>query len=421
MTKAKTRKAKTEAESKDAFQAPSLIDQVANWLMAQALEDTDFESLFAGCCERLLAAGVPLWRGHISFSILHPLYSGMGITWLRGGGITTASYEHQDSTDSDRFQASPFNHMLSTKIPYLRRRLSGEGALLDFPVLEEFRARGATDYLGFAISFGSDKLDGMVGSWVTDRPEGFSDFDVRALLRLQQRLGVACKMRIRDKIAQSVVTTYLGADAGLRVLGGQIQRGQGETIRAVIWYSDLRESTRLAEALGRDDFIHLLNDYFECAAGAVLAQGGEILNFIGDAVLAIFPIRRGQATARQACKRALVASREARKRLAATNAERQARGAEALSFGLGLHLGEVLFGNIGVPERVSFSVIGPTVNEVARLEGLTKELGHPVLATESFARYLSERWRRLGSYELRGVGQAMAVYAPPAEVEDSKT
>jgi len=388
------------------------IDDVANWLIAQALDETDFKTMFAGCCERMAAAGVPLWRGHIAFTVLHPLYSGMGITWLRGRGAKMEGYQHIDGDDVEKFRSSTLYHMIEHRLPVMRRRLTGKNAELDFPYMVELRDKGATDYLGFLIRFGGGARDGMVGSWTTDRPGGFSARDIKALMRLQQRLGVACKMRVKDEVAKNVVTAYMGRDAGLRILNGQIRRGQGETIRAVIWYSDLRQSTRLAERLPRDDYIDVLNAYFECAGGAVEAHGGDILNFIGDAVLAIFPIAKGQATARQACRQALAASHDAREMLSAVNAERRERGAKPLDFGLGLHVGEVLFGNIGIPDRVSFSVIGPTVNEVARLEALTKRLKQPVLATQSFAKNVNIDWTHLGRHRLRGVGEPIEVYAP---------
>lgn len=402
-------------ETDGAGSPSSLIDEVADWLMAKALGEIDFESMYAGCCDRMVAAGIALSRGHIAFTVLHPLYSSMGMTWRRDGSLELESYEHAEDRYNERFLRSPLYHMVKHRVPFLRRRLTGDDALLDFPVMSELRDQGATDYLGFLVSFDDESFDGMVGSWTTDRPSGFSDHDIRALLRLQRTLAVACKIRIRDQIASNVVTAYLGADAGLRVLSGQIRRGDGETIRAVIWYSDLRDSTRLAETLSRDDNIALLNAYFECAGGAVLAQGGEVLSFIGDAVLAIFPIGEGPEAAAQACRTALAASQDAQRRLAEVNATRESDGLEPLSFGLGLHLGEVVFGNIGLPERVSFSVIGPTVNEVARLEALTKTLGHAVLATESFARHLPEDWVGLGRHQLRGVGAPIEIFAPPGE------
>ena len=394
-------------------QNQALIGRTADWLMDQALGNADFETMFAGCCERLLAAGVPLWRGHITFQVLHPLYSGMGLTWQRGGAVELLNYPHSGNAQvTEAFKASPLYHMIRTGIPYLRRRLVGSETIVDFPFLAELRDRGATDYFGFLIYFGEDHLDGIVGSWATDRSSGFSDLDIQSLLRVQKRLGVACKMLMKHQIARNVVTTYLGRNAGLRVLRGQIHRGEGERTRAVIWYCDLRGSSALADALGPEEFISCLNDYFECTGGAVMAEGGEILNFIGDAVLAIFPIEKGKRGVRNACKRALKASSDSQNRMARLNKKRGEEGAAPLSFGLALHLGTVVFGNIGLPERLSFSVIGATVNEVARLEALTKELGRPVLASETFAQHTTIDWEKLGKHKLRGIGEPIEVMAP---------
>lgn len=391
----------------------ALIDLVANWLMDQALGETPLEELFEGCCERLLGAGVPIWRAHVVFRLLHPLYGAMGLTWRRGQGVQSEGYARNEAdTPPEPFASSPLWHMIKTKVTFLRRRLTGHEAMLDFPVLAEFRDSGATDYLAYLVYFGGGPGDGIAGSWTSDRPSGFSEQDVRALLRIQQRLGVACKMRIKDQIALNVVTAYLGEDAGRRVLKGQIQRGDGETISAAVWYSDLRGSTRMADMLPRDEYIRILNLYFECTGGAVLEQGGEILGFIGDAVLAIFPIGKQKGAEKRACRRALAACREAQSRLAVANRERQRIGAGPLSFGLALHVGDVLFGNIGVPSRISFSVIGPTVNEVARLEALTKELERQVLASGAFARHTAIAWENLGQYELRGVGKPIEVLSP---------
>lgn len=393
-----------------------LIGQVADWLMGQALGETDYEPLIGGCCERLLAAGIPLWRAHLTFRILHPLYESMGVTWLRGEGVTIHRYPHRfDGEDfPEQFRVNPFYHMIKARTPQLRRRLTGPEALLDFPVLAEFRAQGASDYLAFLLSFGPEELDGVVGSWVTDRRGGFSDEQVRALLPAQRGLAVACKMRMKEEIAQNVVATYLGPDAGLRVLKGQIRRGDGESLRAVIWYSDLRGSTAIADRLPRDAYIQALNDYFECTGGPVLRHGGQILNFIGDAVLAIFPVGRG-VTAKRACARALKACSEARENAARVNRGRQERGEDPLSFGLALHLGDVLFGNIGVPERLTFSVIGPTVNEVARLEALTKTLKRTVVASESFAKHADAAWEDLGRRRVQGVGAGLEVFGLKAD------
>lgn len=397
-----------------------LIGQTADWLMDEALHPDrnpdpvqDLADLFNGCCHRLAAAGVPLWRAHITFRILHPLYGGMGLTWRRGTGTEVFKYPHHDrDTPSQEFRTSPFYHMISTEVPYLRRRLIGSDAVFDFTVLEDLRDQGATDYLGFLLYFGEEQIEGLVGSWTTDRPSGFSDQDFEALVRVQKRLGVAFKMRLVQQIAQNVVSTYLGENAGLRVLHGQIRRGDGERIRAVIWYADLRGSSALAAAMPPDDYIACLNAYFEAVGSPVIDAGGEILGFIGDAILAIFPTKGSKKSACAVCQRALKAGFAAEKRLSALNDQRASNGDAPLAFGLALHFGHVVFGNIGLPQRLAFSVIGPTVNEVARLEALSKKLDQAIVASESFAQHTTAHWERLGRYELRGIGTPIEVMAP---------
>lgn len=390
-----------------------LIDTVADWLMTQALGETEIEDLLEGCCERLRSVGVPVWRAQLSFRILHPLYGGFSLTWWRGRGVDTEGFERAGDA-TPMFAQSPHYHQIQTGIHHLRRHLVGDEALLDFPILEDLRAEGGTDYFAYVVEFGEGRQDGIVGSWTTDRGSGFSEADIAALLRIQRRLAVACKMRIRTQVARNVMTTYLGPDAGLRVLDGQIARGDGDSIHAVIWYSDLRDFTRMTDSMPSEAYLAVLNNYFECTAGSVLDHGGDVLNFIGDAVLAIFPIRKGGLTRKRACQKALAAARDAQQRLSVVNQTRRADGQEPLAFGLGLHLGDVAFGNIGVPERLSFSVIGPTVNEVARLESLTKTLGRPVLVTGEIARSVPIEWDSLGQHKLRGIGHALEIFAPPS-------
>jgi adenylate cyclase len=403
----------------------TLIDDIASWLMASTLGSTPFEEIFSGCCERLFATGLPLARAHIAYRILHPLYGAMSHTWTRGVGLQVEGHSHIEDNQSapEDWLRSPFFHIIEHRLPFLRRRLTGPDALIDFPVLEDLREGGASDYFAYSILFGEPEpdghgswtTDGLVGSWTSDRPGGFRDADLVTLRRIQQRLGVACKMRIKGEIAENVVTTYLGRDAGLRVLNGQIRRGDGETVRAAYWYSDLRGSTQLAETLEPVEFINILNSYFETTAGAVIDQGGEILSFIGDAVLAVFPIVDGKVTAADACRRCRAAQVDSGARLAALNRDLEARGRDPLRFGIGLHVGDAVFGNIGIPERLAFTVIGTPVNEVARLEGLTKDLGEPVLATDAFARHLETPWRSLGRHEMRGVEAAVELFAPPGQ------
>ena len=397
-----------------------LIDEIADWLMSQALKEAEIRALFEGCCDRLRAAGFPLWRALLSFPTLHPLYASIWLTWYRdkaGVGIVESHLGY--SSVSEDFRTSPFYHMTETRIPFLRRRLVGEEAILDFPILSEFRDNGATDYLAFLVPFGNEAyegpmINGIMASWTTDRPSGFSVPDIQSLKRIEKRLAVACRVIINRQIARNVLSTYLGPDAGERVLNGQIKRGDGETIHAVIWYSDMRNSTHLADTMAAEDFLEMLNTYFECTAGAVLAKGGEVLRFVGDAVLAIIPIGDGAATAQEACKAAVAAARDAENRIEQAKGENHAIR-ETLAFGLGLHVGDVMYGNIGVPERLEFSVIGPAANEVARLENLTKTYGRQVLVSGSFARNLRIEWESLGPHELSGVGEPFEVFALPAK------
>jgi len=395
-----------------------LLDRVADWLMSQALGDSNVENIFEGCCYRLLAAGVPLWRAMVTFRTLHPLFATTTLFWRRTEGADMHHTLHDEAFTSDEWFKSPMYHMLKTQIPFLRRQLVGDSALVDFPVLEEFRDQGATDYFAYMIAFARDDEpgphdNGIIGSWATDRPSGFTDQDIRELTRIQRRLVVSCKVQIKDRVTKDVLDTYLGPDAGRQVLNGQIKRGDGETIHAVIWYSDMRDSTRLADELAGAEFLATVNSYFECTATAVLSNGGEVLRFVGDAVLAIFPIRESGDAASAACKKALKAAREAEERMAVLNSKRLGDGLAPLDFGLALHIGDVIYGNIGVPERLEFSVIGPAANEVARLENLTKTLKRRVLVSADFARNLDdEAFESLGEHALRGVGQPLEVLAP---------
>lgn len=382
----------------------TLFEEIAAWLMDEALKQTSVSTLFAGCCERLEATGLPLWRAHLSYTTLHPLYAGQGVTWLRGQGNEMASFEHRDA-EPERWLNSPLYHLIKRRIPNLRRRLAGPLARLDFPVLKEYREAGATDYLAYVEQFGPDTehLQGMVGSWATDREDGFTEAEIASLKRLQKSLAVAAKMSVKDQVASNLASTYLGPTAGSKVLDGRIQRGDVETIHAVIWLSDMRGSTRLAEALEPIEYIAALNAHFEAIARPLLARGGEVLSFLGDGVLGIIPIGPGGVDEATACARAVDAGREA-----------LARAREdGTAFGLALHLGDVMFGNIGVPERLSFSVIGPAVNEAARLEGLTKALGRPMLVSDRVARNVDLPWDSMGERLLRGVGRGLAIYALP--------
>lgn len=367
------------------------IRPVIDWLLAEALTDFSLEALVAGVAERLTGAGYPLYRLQISARLIHPLYAATAVTWVRGKGADTGRFEHGGQR-TDRWRKSPLRHMLENNIgEYRLRAAAGEG--LAYPVLAELAAEGVTDYLAMRTPFGdpgravrdpdSDQQDGVFMTWSSDAASGWNAAQMADLRRLQSRLAVVFRLAMRQRLAEDVVSAYLGADAGRRILAGQIQRGDGEDIDAVIWFSDLRASTRLAEQLPQAVFLELLNRFFECTAGAVQAAGGEILGYIGDCVLAIFPFDKFRGAA-PACRAALAAGRMARVRLAEVNAERAAQSAAPLGFGIGLHPGRVLFGNIGLPERLNFSVIGPAANEAARVADQCGPLGEVIVVSQKF-------------------------------------
>jgi adenylate cyclase len=389
-----------------------LIDNLATWLMQQALADHSLEEIVTGCCERLQAAGVPLARAYFAFAILHPLHSATGITWTRGKKVIVADYPHVPGGVSERFLQSPHHYMLERRLDLLRCRLADGPEQYSFPILDDLRADGITDYVAFTIDFMLVRGYGMVGSWATDARGGFSDSDMEDLLRIQRRLAVACKVAIQSRLMNNLATTYLGPITAANVLEGQIKRGDGQSIEAAIWLSDLRGSTRLAATLPRQDYIDTLNSFFDLTGGAVQKAGGEILDFIGDSVLAIFPNTATHESAAAACQRALSATCDALRRQKAENDRRTRAGKAPLEFGLGLHLGEVMYGNVGVPERLTFSAFGVAVHEVERIQSLTRDLHEPVLASAAFVNAAREvRWRDLGEYQLRGVDQPTHVHA----------
>ena len=394
-----------------------LFSEITDWLMLQALGEADVPSLFDGCCLRLRAAGFPLWRALLTYPTLHPLYASIWLTWHREKGVGIVEQLLGYSSTSEDFLQSPIHHMITTRIPFLRRRLVGDEAILDFPVLNDLRDQGSTDYLAFLVPFGESAyqgpmIKGIITTWASDRESGFSNDDIQFLQRIQNRLAVVSRVMIERQIARNTLAAYLGADAGQRVLDGQIKRGDGEIIHAAIWYSDLRDSTRLADTMTSDDFIKLLNSYFECSAGAVLANGGEVLRFIGDAVLAIFPIRNG-IDAQAACQAAVAAADEAQKRRKKINQDDSIAFENPISFGIGLHIGDIMYGNIGVPERLEFSVIGPAANEAARIENLTKECNQNLLVSREFTQQLSINWKSVGAYEFKGVSRSIEVFSLP--------
>lgn len=385
------------------------VAPVVAWLVAGAIDEVELTTLLEGAYLRLVAAGLPLWRVNVGLRLLHPLVRAHSLTWRRGqAGVETELFAH--GHDPADWEHSPYS-LLSPAQRMVRLSTADAGALARLPLLARLARAGVTEYIAFGNAFDIERERGVLLSFATNHAGGFTDAHVAGLQRLVPQLAIVCRLYLEQQVLQYVTSTYLGRDAGRRVLNGQIRRGGGELIHAAVLYSDLRGSTRLAETHPPAELLGLLDDYFECTAGSVLAEGGEVLALIGDAVLAIFPAAPGNE--RVACEAAVAAARRALARRAEVVATRAAAGKAGFEFGIGLHLGDVMYGNIGVPERLCFTVIGPTANEVARLESLTKTLGHQVLASDSFAREVALAWQHLGLHELRGARSPRAVFALP--------
>ncbi len=390
------------------------IRRVNDWIVAEALTGPEPVSFCIEVCRRIVAAGIPLARMSIGMSTLHPLYEGISFDWTRDEGATMERHRHGSHLEA-RFRASPTEYMLSSGHDDLRVRLDIGPRDPDFPHFEELAAKGCTDFLAALVAFGSEpeariKRDGLYVSWVTDAAGGFSDRHLVDLRRVQERLALALKLFQRERVAVNMAAAYLGRGVGQRVLDGHIRRGDADVIPAVVLYCDMRDSTPLAEVMPWEAFLGRLNRYFECTAGAVVAHRGDVLSYIGDAVLATFGIS-GPDGAAKAARRAVAAARDAVGRVDALNATET----PPIEFGLALHHGELLFGNIGIPDRLDFSVIGPTANEVARLQGLSKTLGRSVLVSGALAPLTGEALADLGWHRLRGVREPINVFGLPEE------
>jgi adenylate cyclase len=388
----------------------------AEWVVRAGLEDQPIEATLAGLAERLVAAGVPLARVQLGFRMLHPLFDYILVTWTADAGATVIQGRRDDAR-LGRLEDTPYWRMIQDGTREFRRRLQ-PGARHGFPILDGLAAGGATDYFACLTPYDSLHTDGrggsaMASSWSTRAPDGFAEAAIAALRWIIPPLGLTLKGHVKEQIARSALHTFHGPLVGERILNGAIKRGSGERLSTVVWYSDLRNSTALADALPTEDFLAVLNGYLDCAAGAILADGGQVLEIIGDAVLGIFPANTSAAAA---CGQACRAAREAHRRLAALKRDAPAIGGP-VQFGLGLHLGEVIFGNIGTHDRLAFGLVGGIVNETARIEALTKSLGHPVLLAAPVARALpadaATGLVACGPHALRGVAEPVELWALP--------
>ncbi len=390
------------------------IAELAAWAAEGGLVGRTDIALVDGFCERALALGLPLARALLLIDTLHPVYEGRAFRWERREGKATP-VDYGSSSEGEgaaRWRSSPFYRLVNSGETMLRRRLNDE-SVAEFPPLAEAYAAGITDYVAIVNPFAADgaigEMDCFYSSWMTDRPSGFADDEIAALERLMPFLGLAIKSASLGRIARTLVETYLGRDAGQRVLSGRIARGVADRIETVLWFSDLRNYTRISDASPPELVIPLLNDYADAIISAIHDNRGDVLKLIGDGVLAIFPA----AEPRHACAAALEAARLAQKSVRALNASRSSQGLPATDMYLGLHIGEVYYGNIGSRERLDFTVIGPAVNEVNRIAAMCRSVDQPVLVSAAFAASAAVEpspFVSVGRYALRGVARPQELF-----------
>ena len=394
-----------------------LFGELPAWLTQAGLAGTPDTDIFSGFCDRCAAGGFPLGRAHLFIDTLHPVHEGRLFRWGFGPdetalhdygrtsvqGVDTSDPAYLDQQATDVWRRSPFFDMLQTGAALLRRRLSAE-TKDEFSLLPDWHAAGLTDYVAIINRFAAEgiigEMDAVYSSWGTRDPEGFDDRETAALERVVPYLALAIKSVSLMRMTRTLMETYLGRDAGQRVLGGRIVRGIAERIDAVVWFSDLRGFTRITDT-APEQVIPLLNDYADVIVTAIEQHGGDVLKLIGDGTLAIFT---GEDRA-HACEAALAAALAARQGVAELNKRRRGQEQPVTDMYLGLHVGKVFYGNVGSRERLDFTVLGPAVNEASRIAAMCRSVDQPMLLSAAFADVgdMKSRLVSVGRYALRGV------------------
>ncbi len=394
-----------EAERKT---APVSANPLSNWLLAEAWNAESTADLIGKFSKCLVEKGIPVTRFRIIIKALHPQLYARGFTWNLGDDDVSEFDADFEIINTPAYKASPFATIIEGSAG-IRRRLEGDSPVLDYPILEEILEQGATDYVAMPLVFSDGQRN--VFSMMTDQKGGFTTDALGHIYEIMPALSRLIEMHYVRRTAVTLLDTYLGEQTGKRVMDGQIKRGDGDDLHAVIWFCDLRNSTSLSETMPREDFLKMLNQFLEAMADAVLDAGGEVLRYIGDAALAIFPIADNDTAVTQ---KAIFAAEDALQRMKVINQERAGNGEAEIGFGIGLHLGDVTYGNIGSPNRLEFTVIGPAANEAARIEGLTKDYKVPLLISESFKSSFPGELKSLGQTALRGIEAEQEIFTLPA-------
>lgn len=389
------------------------IQSISDWLIDQGLLQTPVAAMLAGFCDRLVEAGVPLLRANVSTRTMHPLIDSISHIWERGGRVEASVNTFEDQ-NHERWLQSPLRTIVEQMDTSLHRTdLTDPAQAATWPVFQEFRAEGATEHASRLIGFGVDGertgRTGVMMTWLTDRPGGFGTRDMAVLERLMPRLALSLKSTADHEIAVNLLDTYVGHEAGTAILGGSFRRGTFRIIPAAILFADLRGFSAISDRLAREPMADLLNACFDAMVLPVRRHGGEVLKFLGDGLLAVFD-REGREDG-DICFGALHAAAEACDGVAQVPVPGD--DGATMQLDVALHLGEVFYGNVGAADRLDFTVLGPAVNEAARIEALCAELDSPVLISQSFAAaavHCSPHIVAAGRHLLRGVAEPVELF-----------
>jgi adenylate cyclase len=391
------------------------LDQLIRALLETATRSDDAVELIELACAGLCELGVPLWRFSVGIQTIDPTVRAVSYIWLRDGGLSREATPYVPGPDSDLpYRRSPIYALVQDGLTCRHWRLDrGEGCT-ELPLLAELRAAGATSYYLHVVRFSGEiaaAVPGVAIGMATDRPGGFTEADIASFVALLPALGLASYRYMLTRVSTAILGVYLGERTARRVLAGEVRRGTGRAIKAAILLADLRGFTSLAGREPAERVVTWLDQHLDVIGADVAACDGEVLKFLGDGLLAVFPTEDGTDDT-QACHCALAAAERALMATAALNADRQAKGEPTLGLDVVLHYGEVVYGNVGATRRLDFTVIGPTVNEASRIEGLCEQLGRNLLLSAPFASRCGRPTTSLGRFALRGCAGETEVLAP---------
>ncbi|HET6158454.1 MAG TPA: adenylate/guanylate cyclase domain-containing protein [Dongiaceae bacterium] len=390
------------------------LQDLATWITEAGLAGGLETGILAGFCERAIAAGLPLGTLVVVLDTLHPTHEGHAVRWRRNEP-ETAFIEYGRTNEgeaAENWRRSTFYRLFSTGETYLRERLTDE-TLARYWNLEPDRDAGMTEFFAVLTRFGPSgtigEMDCMYSGWFTHLDRGFDEDEIAAIKRLVPFVAGAIKTVSLSRVARTLAETYLGRDAGELVLSGRIERGVADRIEAVLWFSDLSGYTKITDSAPPEQIIPLLNDYAEVIVSAIRDQGGDVLKLIGDGVLAIFT----SDDSSKACAAAIKAALAAEAGIAVLNHRRAEDNLPTTNMYLGLHIGDVFFGNIGSKDRLDFTIVGPAVNEASRIAAMCRSADQRMLVSAAFAAALRDAGPALvsvGRYALRGVKQPQELF-----------